>query len=86
MLYPLVHHPSADVHAPALSLIRMIIERRGSAALPAEGGYSQLAALLQSLAASPQLVSAVLSLIHQRPIDVNTRFEYNRLEHLTSSL
>ncbi len=84
-LYPLVHHPCPEVHSPALTLIRLILERRSNVAIRAgfaveegDAGYDQLAALLQTLTASPQLVSAVLSLVHQRPMDVGHRFEFSR--------
>ena len=84
-LYPLVHHPSPEVHAPALNLIRLILERRSNAELRTRlaaeegGGYSQLVALLLTHSpASPQLVNAVLSLVHERPVDVNTPFEFSR--------
>ena len=49
-ILPLVRHPSPEVHAPALDLMGLIIERSSEgrrAEFEDAGGYYQLAAMIQ---------------------------------------
>lgn len=81
-ILPLVGHPSTDVHAPSMDLIGLIIERSkdaGKAEFTENGGYYQLAALIQDSTPSQPLISSVLSMLHGHPVDVNVPFEFNKM-------
>ena len=80
-LLPLLSHPTPIVHAPAIRLLGQVLQRSPSAreALVANNGVSMVAGLLKNHNPSQQSAEAVLTLLHQHPVNLSTSFEFDPL-------
>ena len=80
-LLPLLSHPRPMVHAPAIRLLGQVLQRSPHAkeALVANNGVAMVAGLLQNHNPSQQSAEAVLTLLHQHPVNLSTSFEFDPL-------
>ena len=80
-LLPLLSHPASIVHAPAIRLLGQSLQRSPSAreVLLAHNGVAMVAGLLQNHNPSQQSAEAILTLLHQHPVNLATSFEFDPL-------
>ena len=76
LLLPLVRHPVPEVHAAALQLLRLMMERK-SVAHNYDEIFELISTLVSSHVPSPMLVEAVLSLIHGHHVNIDIVYEFS---------